>query len=60
MEISDLHPIAIIAGILGVVIGFIMIKRLSGAEYTLGLIWRVLTPIACGAASWFMVQKMAG
>lgn len=61
MEISDIHPVAVIFGILGAVIGFIMIKRMSGTtDFNIGLIWRLLTPIACGAASWFIVQKMAG
>lgn len=59
MDISDIHPIAVIAGAVGAFIGFILIKRMTGADYSIGFLWRVLTPIACGIGSFFIVQKMA-
>jgi len=59
MEISDIHPIAVLAGIIGAVVGFIMVQRISGSDYNIGLLWKILTPIACGAGGFFIVQKMA-
>lgn len=58
MEWDELSPIAIIAGVLGALIGFIIIKRMSGAEYEIGFLWKALTPIACGLGSFFIIQKM--
>ena len=53
MEISDIHPLAVIAGLAGLLIGFVMLKYLGAMdeEIQLGLIWRILTPIVCGVGS---------
>lgn len=64
MELSDIHPIAVVAGIAGGIIGFVVIKGMSGAnisgvEYNVGLIWRILIPIVCAVGGFFIVQKMA-
>lgn len=66
MELSDLHPIAVIAGIVGIIIGIYMVKVATGGGATfgevnmqLGIFWKILIPIACGGGSWFIVQKMA-
>ncbi len=59
MELTDIHPIAVIAGILGAAIGFVMVQRMGGADYSIGLMWKILTPIVCGAGGFFIVQKMA-
>ena len=66
MELSDLHPVAVIAGIIGIIIGIYMVKVAGGggfgvgeATMEIGLIWKILTPVATGVGSWFIVQKMA-
>lgn len=66
MELSDLHPVAVIAGVIGVVIGIYTVKIAGGGgmavgdvDMELGIIWKILIPIACGLGGWFIVQKMA-
>jgi len=59
MELEDISPAAAIAGLVGAFIGYIMIARMGGADYNLGLIWKILTPLACGAGGFFIVQRMA-
>jgi len=64
MEFSDIHPIAVVAGVLGAIIGFVVIKgmggsNISGVEYHVGIIWKILIPIVCAAGGFFVVQKMA-
>lgn len=58
MEWDEIHPYAIIAAVLGALIGFIILKRMSGAEYDIGFLWKVLTPIICGLGSGLIIQKM--
>jgi len=59
MEFSDIHPVAVIAGVVGAIIGFIIIKRMTGADYNIGIIWKILIPIVCAAGGFFVVQRMA-
>ena len=59
MDFEDLSPVAIGFGIVGALIGVVIVKRMSGAEFQLGLMWKILTPIATGIGGWAIVQKMA-
>lgn len=52
MDLEDISPVAVIAGFIGALIGFIMTKRLD----TLPMMWRILTPIACFAGGFFYIQ----
>lgn len=63
MEISDINPIAVIGGVLGVIIGFIILRgmggmNLIGEEVAIGLIWKILIPVTCGIGGFFIVQRM--
>ncbi len=60
MEFSDIHPMAAVFGVAGLLIGFIMLQVMGAMdeEIQLALIWRILTPIVCGAGSFFLAQKM--
>lgn len=55
MEFDEISPAAVIAGVVGAVIGYFMAGRME----ELGLIWRVLTPLLCAIGGFFIVQKMA-
>ena len=55
MDLEDINPIAAIAGVIGGVIGYSIVGRIP----ELSFFWKMLTPLACAAASFFMVQKMA-
>lgn len=66
MDLSDIHPFAVVAGLIGGLIGLYMLKVASGggigvgeATFQLGIIWKVLIPIACAAGGFFIVQFMA-
>jgi len=54
-ELDEINPIAIAAGFLGALIGFYMSKSMEG----IGMMWRVLTPIACFVGSFGIVHKMS-
>ncbi len=66
MDLSDIHPLAVVAGVIGIGIGIYTVKIAGGGgmavgevNMELGIIWKVLIPIACGLGGWFIVQKMA-
>lgn len=55
IELDELNPIAIIAGFVGALIGFYMSKNLEG----IGIMWKVLTPVACFVGSFAIMHKMS-
>ena len=55
MELEDIHPIAVVAGIVGAGIGWFMTMRID----ELGIIWKLLTPIFSAIGGFFIMQKMA-
>jgi predicted anti-sigma-YlaC factor YlaD len=59
MDFDDINPIAYVAGAIGALIGIIILKRMTGAEYDIGLLWKILTPIVCALGGFFIVHKMA-
>lgn len=52
MDFEDISPIAAIAGFVGALIGYVMVRRLDD----LPMLWRILTPIACFAGGFFYIQ----
>lgn len=58
MDFDEINPIAVVFGIVGVAMGYLMISRMSGGDVSLGIIWKILTPIVCGIATFFIGQKM--
>ncbi len=64
MDITDINPIAVIGGVIGLIVGLVILKGMSGMsivgeEIPLALIWKVLIPIACGAGGFFVVQGIS-
>jgi hypothetical protein len=57
MDFEDINPAAVVLGLVAGLVGLIMTKRM-GAVSDVGIIWKILTPIACFLASFFMVQRM--
>ncbi len=65
IELGDVHPLAVVFGALGALIGFYTVKVMGGgglavgeASYHIGIIWRILIPIACGGVAFLMTNKM--
>lgn len=56
MELDEINPAAVIAGLVGGAIGYFMAGRME----EIPALWRILTPIACALGGFFIVQKMAG
>lgn len=65
-ELDEIHPFAVVAGVIGLGIGWYMVKvatgtggfAISDATVHLGLIWKILIPISCAAACFFIANKM--
>jgi len=55
MDLSEIHPFAAVAGVVGGLIGFMMVKRIEA----IGMLWKILTPIASAVGGFFIMQKMA-
>lgn len=63
IDLEDIHPLAVVFGIAGALIGLFMIKSMqgfnpTGEEYNIGIIWKILIPVVTGVASFFMTNKM--
>lgn len=59
MDLEDINPIAVIFGVVGAALGFFIVSRMSGAEFSVGIVWQILTPIVTGVACFFIGQKMS-
>ncbi len=60
MDIEDISPAAVILALLAAVIVIAMMTITNrNPDVTIGLFWRILSPICAFAASFFVVQRMA-
>ena len=55
IELDEINPIAVIAGFVGAAVGFYMSKSMEG----IGLMWKILTPIACFIGGFIIMHKMS-
>lgn len=66
IDIGDVHPFAVVFAVIGGLIGWYMVKVATGtggfavgdATLHLGFIWKLLIPISCAAAGFFVANKM--
>ena len=60
MDIEDVSPAAVILGLVGALIVIVMMGITNRNEnVTIGLFWRILSPIATFVACFFVVNRMA-
>ena len=65
-DISEVHPLAVVFGIGGALVGWYMVKVATGtggfavgeATVSLNIFWKLLIPIACGGAGFLLTNRM--
>ncbi len=65
MELDEIHPLAVVFGLVGLGIGILAVKSMGGgglglgeASYDIGIMWKILIPITCAGASFLLTNKM--
>lgn len=66
--LEDFTPISYFFGVIGLLVGYYSIRVMSGTGgfavgetgYHLGLIWKILIPIACGIGGMVISNKILG
>jgi len=54
-DFDEINPISYIAALVAALVGFYMSKSMEG----LGLMWKVLTPVACAIGGFLIMHKMS-
>jgi hypothetical protein len=64
-ELEGIHPLAVIAGAIGAFVGFYSVSVMGGggvavgeAAYHVGIIWKILIPVACAIGCFFIAQRI--
>jgi len=63
--LQEAHPLAYVGGVLGALLGYYSVRVMEGdsfaigeASYHVGIIWKILTPLATGVVCFFVTNKI--
>lgn len=60
MDLDDISPAAVILGLIGALIVVVMMSWAGrNPDVTIGIFWKVLSPLLTFVACFFIVQRMA-